>query len=316
MNSHISKLIFLLIFISSPVFSQDAILSQFYASPLYLNPAFAGSGKNTRLVCSYRNHPIPEATNFSFISAAIDGFHPQWGSGLGLIVTSDYQGGLAWNYGINAAYAYHLRISNSWNINFGLQAGLLGSYLNWNNLQFSNPSQSPPDSRFGYVPDFASGILIYNQSFYGGFASHHLTSPKYGLYEDSPVLPKKYTAHAGFIIEPRKNRRANTLLFDYFISPNIIYQNQGSFNRINYGLYAGVEKIMAGVWYRQDFKTPGVIIFVIGLNQEKFRIGYSFDYALSGYTDITHSVHELSIAFDLISDKEQKRRKVLMGVGF
>jgi len=37
------------------LFAQDPIFSQFYANPLYLNPAMAGSSVCPRLIFNYRN---------------------------------------------------------------------------------------------------------------------------------------------------------------------------------------------------------------------------------------------------------------------
>ena len=296
--------------------AQDAILSQFYSSPLFLNPAFAGADLDSRLVFNYRNQPFPDASNFSLVSAAIDGYVDDLSGGLGLMIMSDYQGGLLWKNQVNAVYSYHLQLTGNWHVNFGVQAGYYRWDINWDKLDFANPAQTPPEINRRNTIDFASGILFYNEKMYGGIAAHHLSRPKEGLFIDDERLPMKYTAHWGIMIEPRRNRRANTLLFEYFLSPQIIYQHQGRQNRINYGFYAGVEQFMAGVWYQQDLSRPNAFIFLIGLSREKYRLGYSFDYSFSGYSDISHSIHEISLSFNIINEDRRMERKVLRGVGF
>ncbi|MEP7168941.1 MAG: type IX secretion system membrane protein PorP/SprF, partial [Bacteroidota bacterium] len=51
------KRIFTLILISMSglCLAQDPAFTQFYASPIYLNPAFAGSSRCPRLSLNYRN---------------------------------------------------------------------------------------------------------------------------------------------------------------------------------------------------------------------------------------------------------------------
>src|ERR1039457_5572023 len=50
-----SILIFFLGMITGFSFAQDAQFSQFYAAPLYLNPAYAGADSGARLGFNYRN---------------------------------------------------------------------------------------------------------------------------------------------------------------------------------------------------------------------------------------------------------------------
>lgn len=291
--------------------AQDAILSQFYSSPLFLNPAFAGADLDSRLVFNYRNQPFSDASNFSLISAAIDGYVDDLSGGLGLMIMSDYQGGLLWKNQVNAVYSYHLQLTRNWYVNFGAQAGYYRWDINWNNLDFADPGQTPPDINRRHTVDFASGILFYNEKMYGGIATHHLSRPKEGLFNDDERLPMKYTAHWGIMIEPRRNRRANTLLFEYFLSPNIIYQYQANLHRVNYGFYAGFESVMAGVWLRQNMDNHNSFIFLIGLKQKNFRIGYSYDYSLSGFNNRMQGVNELSIAFTFSSINQKLKNKIL-----
>jgi type IX secretion system PorP/SprF family membrane protein len=299
----------------SIAYSQDAILSQFFSSPIYLNPAFAGTSEGYRLILNYRNHPLSEASNFSFINVSADAYFPELYGAIGVMVNSDYQGGMTWKNQMAATYAYHLQVSRKWHVNFGAQAGYLRRDLYWGNLEFADPSQPLPENHWKHSVDFATGVLAYSEYIYGGIAAHHLTRPKESWFGEER-LPIKYTAHIGFNIEPRKNRRANTLKYNYFISPNIIFQNQGGFSSINYGLYAGVESVMAGVWFRQDLGNHNTLVFLIGLTQKNLRLGYSYDYSLSGFTDKMHGVHEISLAFDIISEDRMMKRKILGGVRF
>lgn len=292
-----------------PASSQDAIFSQHFAVPMYLNPAFAGAGADSRLVFNYRNQPYPGFGTFSTMNFSYDTDVPLVGGGLGLVLTSDYRGGTIMNNTLSAVYAYHLQAAERLFINFGAQAGYYRKDLQWNKLEFPGP-ESPPEQTWNHAADFAAGILIYNDWLYGGVAAHHLSRPRESFLADIR-LAIKYTAHIGFYLTPSDRRRANTLPVEYFLSPNIIVQNQGDFFRINYGMYAGVKNLMAGVWYRQDLYNSSAFIFLVGMAINDYRIGYSYDYSLSGYSGSLQGAHEISVALNINNPLRNLRDRII-----
>lgn len=313
MDSFFFRLVLFVIFGLSQlhiIHAQDAIFSQHFASPLYLNPAFAGSGADSRIVLNYRNQPYPSLGTFSTINVSYDIDIRSINSGLGLLVTSDHRGGLLMNNNINAIYAYHLQAGENLYINFGAQAGYYRNDLDWGSLTFADPNEPPPDDTWNHAADFAAGIMVFSDWYYGGIAAHHLSQPQISLYGNYQ-LPIKYTAHFGMYLEPSDRRRSNTMSFDYFLSPNIIFQNQGDAYRINYGFYAGIEDFMAGVWYRQDLINPGALIFLLGISANNYRIGYSYDYSLSGYSSPRHGAHEISLSIHFNDPKRNLRDRIL-----
>jgi type IX secretion system PorP/SprF family membrane protein len=239
------------------------------------------------------------------MNVAVDQYFPALYGGIGIIATSDYQGGFSWKNHLDLAYAYHLKVTQNLYVNFALQAGYYRRDVHWGYLDFfDNYNQPPPPEDYQHSANFAAGFIIYNHWMYGGVASHHLSEPKASSLS-SDVLPRKHTAHFGLYLTPSQRRRANTLLFDYFISPNIIFQNQGQFYRINYGVYFGIESLMAGVWYRQFFDHPGTMVFLAGVSVGDYRIGYSYDYTLSSFAWANHGVHEISVTFNLFPLRER-----------
>jgi len=69
--------------------AQDPEFTQFYANPLYLNPAFAGTNRCPRLVMNYRNQWPSLTGNFVTTSASYDQYVNTIQGGLGLIVMND-----------------------------------------------------------------------------------------------------------------------------------------------------------------------------------------------------------------------------------
>src|SRR5436189_5376057 len=72
--------------------AQDPEFTQFYANPLYLNPAFAGSAKCPRLNLNYRNQWPALTGTFVTYSASYDQHFDGIGGGLGLLFLSDKAG--------------------------------------------------------------------------------------------------------------------------------------------------------------------------------------------------------------------------------
>src|SRR6185369_11344180 len=74
------------------VTAQDPQFSQFYAAPLYLNPAFAGATGQARVGANYRNQWPAIDANFTTISAFGDFYNESKNIGLGAIITKDREG--------------------------------------------------------------------------------------------------------------------------------------------------------------------------------------------------------------------------------
>ncbi len=311
------------LFLSIPSVSkaQDPIFSQFFSASTYLNPAFAGANDCSQLVFNYRNLPWSGFGTFSTFNFSIDTYLPKLSSGLAFLLTSDHQGGLVYNNQISGIYSHRIKLSEDFYVNLGLQGGYFRKNLRWDRLVFSDQidpatgqilpqTESPPPQTWTDGVDFSSGLLFYGNGFYGGFGVHHLTSPNTGFFE-AFELPKKYTAHAGFFLPVKQTGFGVNKSEEIFISPNIILQQQGQHKRLNYGLYAGISSFVAGVWFRHQKLLPATMIFLVGLQLDGYKIGYSFDYSLSGYSGALYGAHEVSISYNFNCNQKNKRRIIL-----
>ncbi len=298
---------------------QDPIFSQFFSSPMYLNPAFAGTDHCTRLVFNYRNQPYPDFGTFSTFNFSYDNYFRGVSGGIGFLATSDHQGGLVMRNHLSTIYSYHLQAGRDLYLNFGAQAGYYRKDLSWDKLVFADQldpvtgetlpqTEDPPDQTYKHSVNFATGILLYSERFYGGIAAHHLNRPEESFFGNQRT-PLKFTAHVGMQLSPFGRSRYSPTREEFFVSPNVIFQNQGDFYRINYGFYAGFEQFVVGTWFRQNLKFHDSLIFLLGLKQENYRIGYSYDYSLSGFSGNLQGAHEISVSLNLhCEDKNMKRR--------
>jgi type IX secretion system PorP/SprF family membrane protein len=121
------------------VSAQDPQFSQFYAAPLYLNPAFAGSSGLTRVGINFRNQWPSLNANFVTYSAYFDHFFEDYNSGVGLILLSDREGlvGLQ-SHSAGLQYAYQLRLTENLTFRPGIGVAAATKNLNFNNLVFES----------------------------------------------------------------------------------------------------------------------------------------------------------------------------------
>ncbi len=311
--------IFVMILISASrkACGQDALFSQFYANPLYLNPAFTGATQCSRLLFNYRNQPFPDFGTFSNYSFSADTYIDRLSGGLGVNLLHDQQAGLLSQTQAGLFYAWHSGLSGQWRISLGIQASYMNYRLRSENLifpdqynpggtSFSTSGETFAGTMNSHNVDFSSGFLIYTEQFYAGAAVHHLGEPPIDIFNEQR-LPMKYTLMMGYDYVPYDRTRASGSRFS--LSPNVIMQSQSGFLRINYGMYARLEQLTAGAWFRHNLQHPNTLIFMVGLEQVNYAIGYSYDYSLSGFSAAGGGAHELGVLLNFnCPDRNMKYR--------
>ena len=311
----ISALVGILFTLGLDAKAQDPEFTQFYANPLYLNPAFAGTARCPRLVMNYRNQWPALSGTFVTTSASYDQHIETISGGLGLLVTNDRAGRTLNTTRVSGIYSYQQAISRTFSLKAGFEATYFQKSLDWSQLQFGD--QIDPRKGFIYetqdVPrggnvngvDFSAGILGFSDKFYIGAAVHHLNEPNESLVVGTSRLPMKFTGHAGAVIPIDRRSRYS----DANISPNVLWRLQGEFQQLNVGLYVNKGPIVGGIWYRSLFFTDyrDAFIVLVGIQTDVIRFGYSYDVTVSEVTPATGGSHEVSMTIQF--DCRPKRRK-------
>ena len=309
-----------LLLLPGKILAQDAIFSQFYANPLYLNPAFAGT-QCKKLSMSYRNHPWPQFGTYSTYSVSYDTDAPSLYGGFGLIAFADREAGLLATYSVSGVYSYHFDLSADYSASFGVLAGYYRKELNYGNLVFGDqynphgggllPSQEvTPEQSMRHNADFAAGFLVFSDNIFGGVSAYHLSRPDMGFYS-AERLPMKLTAHMGFNIYTSAAPGIGAGNTGLTISPNVIYQKQDIFHRINAGAYFDYWFMTLGGWLRYDLNNNYYMIFLLGVNTDSYRIGYSYDYSLSGLYGLSTGVHEISVSLKFDCTRKKSKYRIL-----
>ncbi len=122
--------------------AQDPQFTQFYAAPLYHNPAFTGSGYAPRVMMNYRNQWPSLNANFITTMFTIDHYIERANSGIGLMFLSDKQGYNLTNNELRLLYSYELKIDRKNSLRFGVNGGYFFRGLYPNGLIFGDQLQN------------------------------------------------------------------------------------------------------------------------------------------------------------------------------
>lgn len=300
--------------------AQDVTYSQFYANPLFLNPALTGAEDCPRIHLNYRNQwpSLPGA--FASYSASYDQYSEFMHGGLGVQFTYDQSGEAGFQrMKASAIYAYRLFVSDELTAQMGLQAGysqrsidagaLIIGYDPNGDPVYASQNNALINQQVSY-PDFAGGFMLgWLDKYFIGGAVHHLSQPNISFFGDQDYnLNMRITVHAGANFggdDGYYRSYGNSLM----VSPNLLYQQQGVFKNMNAGSYFTLQPFVAGLWYRHAFENPDAVIASLGFFQENYRIGYSYDYTLSGLSNASGGAHEISFVwiFDCIQKSKRPR---------
>jgi type IX secretion system PorP/SprF family membrane protein len=296
--------------------------SQFYANPVYLNPALAGNIICPRVTLNYRNQYPGLGDHYVSYSASGDMHIDAITGGVAILANADMTGPLASISG-NAVYSYRLKISDKITMNAALQAGYFQYRLNWEQLIFEDMivpgtgeivagSETPPDKVNVGDVDFSTGMVIgYNERLYLGAAFHHITMPDLAFYTgNTSRLDMRVTLHAGALFGLQEGLR-DSEIEKLSISPNIVYMQQGQFHQLNGGVYVNFYPFVTGLWLRHNFENPDAIIASVGFMQPQYKVGYSFDFTVNKIGMPGGGAHELSFVWFLPCPKKEFKYKAI-----
>ena len=315
-----------LLMASGAASAQDVGFSQFYANPLYMNPAFAGTAVAPRISLTYRGQWPGLVSAYTTVSASYDQYVPDLHGGIGAIVMTDRvgdHGALSTNM-LGLMYAFNFRVSREVNISAALQVSMVNTNLRWDEylrfpdqinaeMGFAYPTGAQkPEHTSKWAADFNAGVVAYGDKWYAGVAASHLTQPNVAFYSEDRV-PIKFTVHGGGLINVSEERRRQSSLGlgTPVISPNVIYQYQGGLHYFNYGLYLDWMPFLVGVWFRNGVENADAFIFQVGVQQDYFKVGYSYDVTVSKLANSTAGAHEVTLGVMLPVPEHKKKVRAI-----
>lgn len=309
--------------------AQDPEFSQYYAAPLYLNPAFAGTSVDHRFIANYRNQWPSISQAFETYAFSYDYNLSQYNSGLGVLVMADKAGSANLkSTQFNFQYAYKVSLSDKLMLSSGLNFGVGSRSIDFNKLvfyqqlDFSQNSDNipPPPSNLNVDGqtyfDFGAGLLAYSRRVWLGFSMSHLNRPNRSLLNEQTEIPVKTSVHGGVRI-PLYNgvfKRERTAS----IAPSFVYKQQGNFDQLDLGTYFFYEPIVVGLWYRgipiqqnaKDNVSHDALVVVLGFQLQNMEVSYSYDVTVSELGPISGGAHEVGLKFKIeLATRAKKKKK-------
>ena len=304
------SLIILAAFVSTCVLAQDPHFSQFFASPLTLNPAFTGKFDGQwRLAVNHRDQwpSIPKAyvtTSGSFDFGIMKDKLPAgdvFGVGISGLSDASANDQLKLNYG-SLSLSYHKALDEDGYNTIG--AGFQGTYsslsLDEGKLTFEDMLRQNgfTGARTDFLTngnnqnyfDINAGILFSGSSngennYYAGVSVYHVNRPKVGFKDQNYLLANRITLHGGGSVPV-----ADALT----LNASFIYQSQSKASETTLGgalAYAlnddetNPSNIFVGSWVRLN----DALIPYVGLEVNGLRIGASYDVNISSLKTATAS---------------------------
>jgi len=297
-----------------PVAAQvDPHFSQYYAYPLWLNPALTGAiDGDYRLSANYKNQWNGVMDAFSTVGISGD-FVTNKSLNLGMNILSQAAGDAGYHYNtgyISAAFTgIKFGYSGYQRLVLGLQAGLINRNFNlskfklgdqWNPVTGYSPSNPTSDvfTRSSSTAfDAGAGALFYDgdpdkaMNLFAGFSAFHLTRPEDPfVFGDKRNLPIRWTVHGGA-------RFAMSEVVNFV--PNFLYVRQGNAEEKILGGYAELKAdtytdlLLGGSYRFQD-----AFIAFAGFRYNNMVLGLSYDATTSSLKNYARgNSFELSISF-------------------
>jgi len=297
--------------------AQDIHFSQFYASPLSINPAETGFfNGNWRFTNNYRTQWSAIGIPYQTISGGLDKpFKVNQTSkfGMGAFFVNDNSG--ASNLNVNKIFVscnYIFTVDNIHTFGIGVQAGYVLKSFSMTGLslpsQFNTitgyfdpnlPNNTDSwDENINYT-DINAGMnysLSVNKSkTYFGAALFHINTPVESFLRQDQRLPMRIVFNGG-VYFPLKNK--------LYLNPSFLtmYHKRASdwvFGALFHYVFTepGVfDKIFAGAHARYSLNNIDAVIFTGGLSVYGFDIGVSYDVNISALQAATNNKGALEIS--------------------
>lgn len=317
---------FICYFALQSLFAQDPVFTQFYASPMLMNPSFAGSGGNTRIGVGYRNQWNGSNYKLSTSYASVDNWIESINSGLGLSLLNQKEELTNYNFTqINLSYSYHLKLSDKLTFFPGISFGYGLKHFNFQNLVLGDqinildgtisPSSDPfvENDKINFF-DISVGGILYFENAWLGTSLKHLTKPNISFLNDENLpLAILLSIHGGYRLTLNQNSDQSFLPNNSFLFLTFNYIKQDTYNRLDLGAEVEISKFYFGVLTTTQVKNTNddsqfllSVNPLVGLQFKKLKIGFSYDFPISDIGNIA-GTSEITIQYSVGKSKTRKR---------
>lgn len=300
----------------------DPHFSQYYAYPVWLNPALTGAiDGNYRVTAMYRSQWGGISNPFATPGISAD-IVTNKNVSLGVNLLNQRAGNIGYSYMTGyATMAYNGVRFGYHQISIGMALGVLNRRFDpskfrtgdmWRDVTGFDPTNGGTEvlSKTSAIAfDAGVGAVYFDgtpgkkANWFGGISAYHLTQPQDPfLAENNEKMPMRLTFHGGFKYNVNE---------DFSITPNLLYMRQGNSEEKMAGAYAQMRvnestDFLLGANYRfKDAVSP-----YVGIYYKNYMIGVSYDVNMSDLGKVAGNANNFEISLTLIGRKAVKQDAV------
>jgi type IX secretion system PorP/SprF family membrane protein len=301
---------------SLPIVGQDAVHSQFMFDDLSVNPGLTGFNDYHKVTVGFRDQWPGMKNAFISYFASYDQKIPDINSGVGIQVFRDVSGGRYSRTSAELFYSYQIKLSRNLTLSPGLQAAIVQRAIRTSGLTLpdDNPysgylSSEILSDRSSIFPDFGCGVVAsFSDRYSAGIAAHHLNGPVETLSDiNKKRTPLSLSAHFISYFPLRFGKFDDEKII---FSPGFYFKQQQYQKFFSLGLNVAYEPFFVGVWSRSASKIiPQTVFFIAGVEQNSYRIVYSYDSKIFHSDLMGTSAHEITLVWKIVPKKKMKTIK-------
>mgnify|MGYP000866841817 CR=1 FL=1 len=328
-------------------YAQDPGFSQYYAAPMYLNPAYAGDKQDLNISINSRTFTNSQIANYNLIqissiipietpflyktNTAPDHFS---GGGISLYRESTGAEGELNTLGLLGTLAHSIQVDRQHYVALGLQGGCIykkqGDNFKWGSQYSENfgydpsiiPSVDGLANLYTVFPTFNVGAMyFYNSGIvedyfkkhdfdaYAGIAVYNVNRPNQSFFEQTDArLPMHYKVNAGLKYHATKQ---------FALFPTFLYSSQNLNNQFNFGMYANIrtvktieaKKSVVNIIAGLWYRVWDSYITTIGFTWYDFKFALSYDLNASNleYNNRGKGATEVSLKYSIPSKNRGDR---------
>lgn len=285
------RLLYIFVIAGAPYFAQQLPqYSQYMLNEMAINPAVAGRDDHAEVRSNSRHQWVgindAPRTYMLTLQGPLRARH----MGLGMNVYTDIVGPTR-RTGVSATYAYHVKLTQKYNMSMGLSAGFMQWGIDGNKITLKDEGdqQLLTSYRTAPVPDLGAGIYFYEKDrFYLGIA-----------------VPQMYRAPIDLYPGAAKNSKLTTQLNingaykfdidqDFTVEPSFLFKYEKPASpRIDIGVRGIYQK---QIWLGAVYRHMDAFSALVGyMYQDYLLVGYSYDVTTTRLKKLSGGTHEIML---------------------
>jgi type IX secretion system PorP/SprF family membrane protein len=264
---------------------------------LQLNPAQAGAGVNSEIICYAANQWInmPGAPKTYLTSA---NFNVLNNFGIGATVMGDQYGPVNMSKGeINLAY--HLKLNEKWKLGVGMKMGVTYTTVNLGELTIIDPNDPymVGTLRSGINWNAGFGGLLYSKRFYLGYSMPNVSKTSFLNHDMTLFVDTKY-GHIAYI------GGTVPLSEKVELRPNLVYrQIKGTPLNVEANtIFTFDKKFDFGLTFQYNASVGAIAGMQI---RDYLYLGYAYSYPISQLNRVTMQSHEIALRYRFLNKCER-----------